>query len=59
MAAESEVADMLALCADLPINTLFAIAREFDDDGEIHETVRTVSAPGEKPHTRIWDVVAD
>ena len=58
-AAESEVADMLALCANLPINTLFAIAREFDDDGEILETVRTVSAPGEKPHTRIWDVVAD
>ena len=58
-AAESEVADMRALCADVPVNTLFAIAREFGDDGEIHEAVRTVSAPGEKPHTRIWDVVAD
>jgi len=58
-AAESEVADMLALCADAPVNTLFAIAREFGDDGEIRETVRTVSAPGKKPHTRIWDVVAD
>ena len=59
LAAESEVADMLALCADLPINTLFAVSREFDDDGEIHEAVRTVSAPGEKPHTRIWDVVPE
>jgi hypothetical protein len=52
-AAESEIADMLALCADVPVNTLFAVAREFGDDGEIRETVRTVSAPGEKPHTRI------
>ncbi|TDI59255.1 MAG: hypothetical protein E2O93_01600 [Alphaproteobacteria bacterium] len=58
-AAQSEVADMLSLCADLPINTLFAVTREFDDDGEIRETIRTVSAPGEKPHTRIWDVVPD
>lgn len=57
-AAESEVADMLALCADAPINTLFAVAREFDG-GEIREEIRTVGAPGEKPHTRIWDVVAD
>jgi len=59
LAAESEVADMLALCADVPINTLFAIAREYGEDGEIREAVRTVSVPGEKPHTRIWDVVAD
>jgi len=59
LAAKSEVADMLALCADVPVNTLFAIAREFGDDGEIRETVRTVSMTGEKPHTRIWDVVAD
>jgi hypothetical protein len=58
-AAESEVADMLALCAGVPVNTLFAIAREFDDDGEIREAAQMVSAPGEKPHTRIWDVVAD
>ncbi len=58
-AAQSEVADMAALCAGLPINTLFAVVREFDDDGEIRETIRTVSAPGEKPHTRIWDVVPD
>jgi hypothetical protein len=58
-AAQREVADMLALCADMPVNTLFAIAREFGDDGEIHEAVRKVSAPGEKPHTRIWDIVVD
>ena len=58
-AAESEIADMLALCADVPVNTLFAVAREFGDDGEIREAVRTVSAQGEKPHTRIWDVVSD
>ena len=58
-AAENEVADMLALCADVPVNTLFAIAREFGDGGEIREAVQVVSAPGEKPHTRIWDVVAD
>jgi hypothetical protein len=59
MAAEGEVADMLALCADVPVNTLFAVTREFGEDGEIREAVRTVSAPGEKPHTRIWDIVAD
>ncbi len=58
-AAQSEVADMAALCADLPVNTLLAVTREFDDDGEIRETIRTVSASGEKPHTRIWDVVPD
>ena len=58
-AAESEVADMRALCADVAVNTLFAISRQFGDDGEIREAVRTISAPGEKPHTRIWDVVAD
>ncbi len=58
-AAQSEVADMLALCADVPVNTLFAVTREFGGDGEIREAVRKVSAPGEKPHTRIWDIVAD
>jgi hypothetical protein len=50
---------MVALCADAPLNTLFAVAREFAEDGKIRETVRTVSAPDEKPHARVWDVVAD
>jgi len=58
-AAEGEIADMLALCADVPVNTLFAVAREFEDGGGIREAVRTIDPPGERPHTRIWDVVAD
>ncbi len=58
-AAQSEVADMLCLCADVPVNTLFAVSRDLHEDGEIRETVRTVAAPGQRLHARIWNVVAE
>ena len=58
-AATGEVNFVLELCGELPINSVFTLRRFFDETGEIREEFRTVDAPGEKLHARIWDVVED
>ncbi|WP_417694181.1 DUF6505 family protein [Roseibium sp.] len=58
-AAKDEVAYALELAADAPLNTLLAMRREIDETGNIREQFSVVSAPGETPHARIWDVVEE
>jgi len=57
--ARQEIDFALDLCRDVPINAVFTLRRFFDDAGEIREEFRLVDAPGERPHTRVWDVVED
>lgn len=57
--AEAEIQFVLEMCADVAINSLFAVRRGFDEDGEIREEFRIINAPGEKLHARVWDVVED
>lgn len=58
-AAEAEIQYAVEFCRDVPINTLFTVLREFDDEGAIHEEYRIVQAPSGPAHTRIWDIVED
>lgn len=53
-AAQAEVDFAAGLCAH-PVNTIVAVARELDEDG-IQERFRTVAAPREKDHAKVWDV---
>jgi hypothetical protein len=57
--AEAEIAFVAELCAEVPINTIFAVSREVGDDGEVREAFRTVSPPQAPIHTRVWDVVPE
>jgi hypothetical protein len=58
-AAEAEIAFVADLCAEAPVNTVFAVSREVGDDGRVREAFRTVEAPQGPVHTRVWDVVSD
>jgi len=58
-AANSEIDFVLEMCARVAINSIFALQRFFDDDGEIKEEFRIVDAPGAKPHARVWEVVEE
>lgn len=58
-AAREEIAFIADLCADAPVNTLFAVSRSFADDGQIHEQFRIVQPPSDGMHARIWDIVPD
>jgi len=57
-AAAEEIGFIKELCAEKPINTVFAVARSLEPDG-LHEAFREVAASREADHARIWDVVAD
>jgi hypothetical protein len=57
-AARDEVEFVADICADKPINTVFAVQREIEDGG-IREAFREVRPPGADDHARIWDVVED
>lgn len=59
-AAQEELAFVLDLCRDVPINTVFTVRRFFDSDGKIKEEFRTIKPPsGEPVHARIWTVEPD
>jgi hypothetical protein len=57
--AQDEIGFVLDLCRDAPVNTVLAVRRSFDEEGQIREEFRSVAAPGEAVHTRIWDVVEE
>ncbi len=56
-AAEMEVTDVCELCSEIPINSIFSVLRHLDDEGEIIESFSLVDPPGDKLHTRIWEIV--
>ncbi|MBX2805008.1 MAG: hypothetical protein KTR19_03455 [Hyphomicrobiales bacterium] len=58
-AARDEIRFTQDLCRQAPINAVFTLRRYFDDQGEIREAFHMVEQPGEKLHSRIWDVVED
>ncbi len=58
-AAREEIRFVLDLCNETPVNSVFAVSRELDENGEIRETFSIVKAPGEKLHARVWEIVED
>lgn len=58
-AAEEEIGFTLELCREAAINQLFAVQRRFDEAGQIRETFRVVTPPGEAPHAKVWEVTPD
>lgn len=56
-AAREEVDYAVSLC-DQPINTLLSLSRFVEGDA-IREQFRVVPPPGDKPHAKIWEIVAD
>ena len=57
--AEAEIAFVAELCAEAPINTVFAVSRAVGEDGQVREAFRTVEPPQAPIHTRVWDVVPE
>lgn len=55
--AKQEVLFVLEMCAEVPVNTVFALGRYFDEAEEIREEFRIVEAPREAVHTRVWEIV--
>lgn len=58
-AAREEVAFAAELCEGHPVNTLLAVSRRLDDEGQIRESFRVVEPAHGKDHARIWDIVAE
>jgi hypothetical protein len=54
-AAAKEEIDYTASLSEHPINTLLSLSRFMDGDA-IREQFRIVEPPGEKPHTKIWEI---
>lgn len=58
--AEDDVASVIELCSDVPINTVFTIRRVISGDNEAVEELRQIKPPsGEPLHTRIWEIEND
>lgn len=57
-AAAAEEIDYAASLCDQPVNTLLSLSR-FVEGEAICEQFRVVQPPGDKPHTKIWEIVAD
>ena len=55
--AEQEISFVVEMCAEVPINTIFALGRYFDENGEVREEFRIVEAPREAVHTKVWEIV--
>ncbi len=58
-AAAEELADSAAIAADHKVNTLLAIERGFNADGDLIERIRAIQPPREKTHTKIWELDPD
>lgn len=58
-AAQQEIAFVLDLCEQVPINSVFTLRRIFDDNAAIKEEFRIVDVPSETRHARVWDVVEE
>ncbi len=57
--ARAEFDFIAGLCRDAPINTLLAVQREHNEEGEVHEAFRKIAAAGKPAHARIWDVAPE
>jgi len=57
-AAAKEEVDYAASLCEHPINTLLSLSRFIEGD-MIREQFRVVQPPGDKPHTKIWEITPD
>jgi len=55
--ARQEILFVVDMCRDVPVNTVFALGRYFDETGEIREEFRIVEPPSEPLHARVWEIV--
>jgi len=55
--AGQELSFVLELCEDVPVNSIFALSREFDAKSEIREQFRIIEPPKEQVHARVWEVI--
>ncbi len=56
--AREEVAFVCDLVADVPVNTIFALTRSFDDTGQIHEQFRRIEQrlDGGPIYAKAWEL---
>ena len=56
-AAEEEIAFVRDLVAEVPVNTIFAVHRSFDDDGEFREQFRRIEQriAGGPIYAKAWE----
>lgn len=57
-AAQEELQFIADLVADVPVNTVFVVRREFDEDGQIREQFRTIEqrVEGGPIYAKAWEV---
>lgn len=58
-AAEGELDFVAGLCRDVAVNTVFTLRRTHDENDEIREEFRTLKAPQDTAHTKVWAIVDD
>lgn len=58
-AANAELAFAAEICAAQPINTVFSVLREFDDNGDVKEAFSIVQAPQAPVHAKVWEIVEE
>ncbi|MEM1198662.1 MAG: DUF6505 family protein [Pseudomonadota bacterium] len=59
--AREEIDFIADLCSEKPVNTLFAVSREVDDEGNLREAFHEIKRgdPSQQDHAKIWEVVPD
>lgn len=59
--AREEIEYIADLCSEKPVNTLFAVRRSVDEDGNLHEAFHEIERgdPNTVDHAKIWEVVPD
>jgi hypothetical protein len=55
-AVREELEFVADLCAEKPVNTVFAVVRRLDEAGNIREEFREILPSTAADHARIWDV---
>ena len=59
--AREEVDYIAELCSEKPVNTLFAVSRTVDEEGNMREAFHEIKRgdPSNVDHAKIWEVVED
>lgn len=54
--ASEEIEYVVKLCEKVPVNSVFALKRELQEDGQMHESFSLVEAPRGQVHTKVWEI---
>lgn len=59
--AREEIGYIADMCSEKPVNTLFAVRRSLDEQGNLHEAFHEIKRgdPNTVDHAKIWEVVPD